>query len=66
MPQQLPSLPSDRAFVVQFRSPTEDEPLRCEGRIEHLASGQATRFQSWEQIRYFVEQTLTCIAGKPP
>lgn len=61
-----PSLPTNRAFVVQFRSRTEMTPPRCAGRIEHLVSGQATHFQSWEELRQFVEHILMGVAEKPP
>ena len=58
-----PTLPSNRAFVVQFRAATEVAPGQCAGRIEHLASGQATRFESWEQCRRFIEETLANVEG---
>jgi hypothetical protein len=58
-----PSLPSDRAFVVQFAAETRDKRAAC-GRVEHLASGRATRFDSWPRFQEFVEgclkETPTC------
>lgn len=53
------------AFVVQLRQGT---PLTAEemyGRVEHLASGQATRFASWEEVRAFMERVLAEIAERP-
>ena len=50
MPQRLPSFPSNRAFVVQFRLPSEGRPMTREGRMEHVVSGQAQRFESQEQL----------------
>ncbi len=55
----LPSLPADRTFVVQF-SASLDNPADGvdRGRVEHLVSGLATRFHSWDELRGFVERTL--------
>jgi hypothetical protein len=52
--EPAPSLPSDRAFVVQFA----DTPPEVRGRVEHLASGRATRFRSWVRLRGFVQARL--------
>ncbi len=60
------SLPTDHAFVVQFRAQTGVTPLRCEGRVEHVVSGHATHFASWEQLVRFIEQILTAVWEKPP
>ena len=49
MSQCLLSLPSTRAFVVQFRLPSEDRPMMWEGRVEHVVSGRTQRFQSQKQ-----------------
>lgn len=61
-----PTLPSNRAFVVQFRSTTELVPGQQVGRIEHLVSGRATHFESWEQLQGFIEQMLMQVSEKPP
>lgn len=66
MTTKEPTLPTNRAFVVQFRSQAEATPPRYEGRVEHLVSGQATHFQSWEELQRFIEQILTSVAEKPP
>ena len=52
-----PTLPSVRAFVVQFAAEARDE-TGVRGRIEHLASGHAARFDSWSRLREFVERCL--------
>jgi hypothetical protein len=39
-----PSLLPELAFVVQFRVETNLEQEQMEGRVEHVVSGQATRF----------------------
>jgi hypothetical protein len=63
MTKAEPTLPSNRAFVVQCRAATESVPEQCAGRVEHLVSGQATRFESWEQCRHFIEETLANLEG---
>ena len=54
-----PSLPSNRAFVVQFRAQDEGTPLRWHGRVEHLVSGEVLRFDSLEQLLAFMHGCLT-------
>jgi hypothetical protein len=62
------SLPTDRTFVVQFG--------RCEGgsaepgpggfahgRVEHLTTGRAIRFGTWDELCVFVEHVLQPSAG---
>ena len=57
MSQLSPPLRANRAFVVQFRAQPIGEPPPCEGRVEHLVSGQATRFTSQApQIRSFMNR----------
>jgi hypothetical protein len=65
MLQRLPSLPSNRAFVVQFRLPSEGNPMRWEGRVEHVISGQAQRFKSQEQLWAFITRVLTALQSRP-
>jgi hypothetical protein len=66
MSQCLPSLPSNRAFVVQFRLLSEDSPMMWEGRAEHVTSGQAQRFQSQEQLWAFITRVLTALPSRYP
>jgi hypothetical protein len=54
----LPELPAERAFVVQFRAPAPRHAFQVAGRIEHVVSGRAGRFDSWEELRGFVEDVL--------
>ncbi len=58
------SLPSDRAFVVQFAGGEPDD-TSVRGRAEHLVSGRASRFESWEGLRSFVELRLQEAARSP-
>jgi hypothetical protein len=66
MAQRLPSLPSNRAFVVQFRLPSTDGPVTWEGRVEHVTSGQAQRFESQEQLWAFITHVLTTLPSHCP
>jgi len=65
MPQPSPSLPSNRAFVVQFRAQPADASLCWEGRVEHLTSGQVLRFHTLEELLAFLARTLTEEPGPP-
>ena len=55
----VPALPPERAFVVEFSAdggtPGDD---RLSGRIEHVVSGQATRFESTGEVLAFVHGVL--------
>jgi hypothetical protein len=53
------SLPTDRAFVVQFRTPTARPSSGYEGRVEHLVSGQVARFHSLEELLAFMIRVLS-------
>ena len=59
MLQPQPSLPTNRAFVVQFRAQSTDSALSWEGRVEHLTSGQVLRFHSPEELLAFLARVLT-------
>jgi hypothetical protein len=50
MATSQPSLPTNRVFVVQFRTQPTGAPLRYDGRVEHLVSGQVARFASLEEL----------------
>ena len=54
-----PSLPVQRAFVVQFRAEADVERGHFEGRVEHVVSGQATLFHSLDELLAFFAQVLT-------
>jgi hypothetical protein len=65
MPQSPPSLPSNRAFVVQFRTQPVDTLLSWEGRVEHLTSGQALRFHTPEELLAFFAHVLITVQEPP-
>ena len=59
MPQSGASLPTNRAFVVQFRAQPTEPALSWEGRVEHLSSGQVLSFHSSEELLAFLARVLT-------
>ena len=48
-----------RAFVVQFREQTEGAAPRFTGRVEHMISGHAARFESSEELLQFFVRVLS-------
>ena len=48
----------EHAFVVQFSPATRVDAGQVEGRVEHLVSRQATRFQSLEALLAFIARVL--------
>jgi hypothetical protein len=65
MPQPLRPLPANRAFVVQFRAQAAGEPPCCQGRAEHLASGQAARLASRDELWAFIRHILMEVQNDP-
>ena len=53
-----PALPTNRAFVVQFRAQSSEGSVTYEGRVEHLVSGQEARFHSLEELLAFIVRVL--------
>jgi hypothetical protein len=58
MPKNKPSLPSDRAFVVQLRWDAAVEQKDFRGRVEHLNSMQAAHFESVEELLAFIVRVV--------
>jgi len=52
------------AFVIQFRSETNIETGPFEGRVEHVASCQATRFHSLEELLGFIAEVLAEVRSR--
>ena len=52
-----PTLPSNQAFVVQFRTRPRGAPS-WEGRVEHLVSYQVARFHSLDELLTFITRVL--------
>jgi hypothetical protein len=59
VPESQASLPANRAFVVQFRAQHTGALPTYDGRVEHLVSGQVTRFHSLEELLAFMTRVLT-------
>ena len=54
-----PSLPTQRAFVVQLHAESKIEKGRFKGRVEHIVSGQSTHFSSMKALKVFMRHVLT-------
>src|SRR5262252_6638315 len=65
MTQSQPTLPSNRAFVVQFRAQSSGALLSWAGRVEHLVSHQGARFQSLAELLEFMTRVLTEVEAQP-
>ena len=46
------------SFVIKFGAETKATAGRFQGRIEHVGSGQAIRFDSLEKLTEFMRQVL--------
>ena len=61
MCQPPAALPTNCAFVVQFRAQPPEAPVCWEGRVEHLVSGRVGRFHSAEELLAFLARILTAV-----
>ena len=66
MPKNKPSLPSNRAFVVQLRGDADVEHGDFRGRVEHLVSMQATHFESVEELIAFIVRVVSTRQADDP
>jgi hypothetical protein len=66
MPRNKPSLPSDRAFVVQLRWDAAVEQGDFRGRVEHLVSMQAAHFESVEELMAFIARVVAAQRADDP
>jgi hypothetical protein len=57
--QPQPTLPTNRAFLVQFRAAPSAASRGWEGRVEHVVSGQLTHFDSLEELLAFIRRVLS-------
>jgi len=64
MAPSKPTLPSNQAFVVQFRTRPCGAPS-WGGRVEHLASYQVARFHSLDELLAFMRRVLTEVEAQP-
>jgi hypothetical protein len=59
MANKQPSLPANRAFVVQFHADAQPGKGQFRGRVEHIVSYQSAHFASVEELTAFMVQVLT-------
>jgi len=64
MTPSKPTLPSNQAFVVQFRTRPRGAPS-WEGRVEHLVSYQVARFHALDELLTFMTRVLTAVEAQP-
>ena len=64
MAPSKPTLPSNQAFVVQFRTRPRGAPS-WSGRVEHVASYQVARFDSLDELLAFMRRVLTEVEDQP-
>jgi hypothetical protein len=66
-PQTMPQspFPIQHAFVVQCAAETPLDAPGLIGRVEHLVSGQATRFVSAEALLAFMVERLQDVRQPP-
>ena len=58
MDSSRPTLPTNHAFLVQFRAQSPETPMAWEGRVEHVVSGQVTHFHALEELLTFMQHVL--------
>ena len=56
-----PSLPTNRAFVVQLHAEAEVTQGKFKGRVEHIVSMRATHFDTLEELVTFIVQAVTTL-----
>ena len=52
------------AFVIQFRGADEAAAERFSGRVEHVASGRTTLFQTVEELPQILLKMLRAVASE--
>lgn len=57
-PRRHSPLPTNRAFILQFRADADVERGRFDGRIEHVASGEVRLFQTAGEVFDFIAQAM--------
>jgi hypothetical protein len=58
MRKDQPSLPTNRAFVVQLHADAQPEQGNFKGRVEHIVSMKAEHFNSVADLVAFLTRTL--------
>ncbi len=65
IPEAEPPLSPLAAFVVQFRDGTDPTSHRLSGRVEHMISGEAARFDSADELMGFFVRVLSAARITP-
>jgi hypothetical protein len=63
-PRNRPSLPANRAFVVQLQAEAHVEHGEFRGRVEHVVSYQARQFHFLEELAAFMMHVVTTLPAK--
>lgn len=61
MKSNQPSLPANKAFVVQLHTDAQVEQGDFRGRVEHIVSYKARHFHSLEELTAFIVQTIATL-----
>jgi hypothetical protein len=61
--KNIVQLPPQGAFVVQFCPDTDMAAQHLSGRVEHVVSGRASRFESLEALLDFIARVLRTMAA---
>lgn len=64
-PKETAPLSVHCAFVVHFRVNSDVAQGQIAGRVEHVVSGQATYFQSLEDLLAFIARVLATVRAPP-
>jgi hypothetical protein len=61
MKSSQPSLPANKAFVVQLHADAQVEQGEFRGRVEHIVSYKAKHFHSLKELTAFIVQTIATL-----
>lgn len=59
-----PAPSRDVAFVVHLISSSGETAGQAHGRVEHVTTGLAARFESTEELLRFMRQTIAALAAR--
>ncbi len=59
MNSSQPSLPANRAFIIQLHKDANPTQGDFRGRVEHLVSYETAHFASLEELYAFIQRVLT-------
>lgn len=65
-PEASAPLSPQRAFLVQFRMGAGHDPAHFAGRVEHLVSGDTTRFDTPEDLLGFIARVVGNVCRDGP